>query len=136
MNEPATREVHPRPRRGPDGKWYIPGNSPEDVQASMDAALAERLREDIIEALKTKATRRFLFHIDRYCGTDADLHPLAASFEGEQGARVQQAQIGMRHVGLWLRQQIRRAAGRELFEQMRAEYEDLAPDRAIEVEPS
>jgi hypothetical protein len=121
-----------RPRRGPDGRWYIPGSSPEDVQASLDATLHERHREDLAAVLRTKAGLRVLYHIRRYCGTDSDLHPLAANFAGEQGARVQQAAIGMRHIGLWLTQQIRNVDP-ALLEQARLAYDDLAPDRHIEV---
>lgn len=134
MNEPATqREAPQRPRKGPDGRWYIPGADAASVQASLDATLSQRQLEDLAAILKTKPGRRWLFHLVRYCRTDDDLTPFGGAFAGEQGARVQQAIIGMRHVGLWLRQQIREATGPEMLEQMRADFEDLAPDRAIEV---
>jgi hypothetical protein len=122
-----------RPRRGPDGLWRVPAGDDTEAQRAMDTYLADRADADLRAALATKAGRRNLAAIIAYCRTDDDLHPFGGAFAGEQGARVQQAVIGMRHVGLWLRQRVRAVAGPAALEQMRAEFEDSAPDGTIQI---
>jgi len=89
-----------RPRRGPDGIWRVPTGDDTEAQKAMDSFLADRSDADLRVALSTKPGRRALHALIVYCRTDDDLHPFGVGFAGEQGARVQQAIIGMRHVGL------------------------------------
>lgn len=126
-----TEAAPARPRRGPDGLWKVPDGSDTEAQRALQTYLDDRSDADLRLALSTKPGRRNLQAIIAYARTDDDLHPFGAAFRGEQGERVQQAVIGMRHVGLWLRQRVRAVAGPAMLEQMRAEYEDLTPDGII-----